>query len=125
MKALGLTQTVLTTDLRSTPRDIAILLEKIGRGQAVSQEASREMISLMLKQRLNSRLPKYLPTEAKVAHKTGEFDMNRHAAGIVFLPDGTSYIIVVMSKDSGLDAPFGSDYQVSKLVYEYFSKRNK
>jgi len=123
MKSLGLSQTVLTTDLRATPQDMAILLEKIGRGQAVSQEASRGMISLLLKQRLNSRLPKYLPSEAKVAHKTGELDMNRHDAGIVFLPDGTSYIIVVMSKDSGPDAQSSEEVaQISKLVYEYFSK---
>ena len=125
MKEIGLEETTLVADLISTPADIAALLELIVRGQAVSEDASKQMLDLLLGQKLNSRLPRYLPESVKVAHKTGELDQFRHDAGIVFLPNGYSYIIVVMSKDSGQDSESSEVVaRVSRAAYEYFSRLN-
>jgi beta-lactamase class A len=35
----------------------------------------------------------------KVAHKTGAYGTVRHDAGIVYLPDGRSYVLVILSRD--------------------------
>lgn len=124
MRTIGLTQTSLADDLISTPSDMAALFTRIGRGQAVSEDSSRQMIEILLRQRLNSRLPKLLPEKVLVAHKTGEFGQFRHDAGIVFLPNARSYVIVVMSKDGGMDAESSAVVaRISKVVYEYFATR--
>ncbi len=60
------------------------MLEKIYLGKAVSQGASIEMKNLLLAQAVDDRIPKYLPENIKVAHKTGELDTLRHDAGIVY-----------------------------------------
>lgn len=53
-------------------REIGNLLEKIKRGQAVSQKASDMMLQIMRGQVYRSRLPKYV-TNFAVPHKTGDF----------------------------------------------------
>jgi len=65
-------------------RAAGALLEKIYLGKAVSQGASIEMKNLLLAQAVDDRIPKYLPENIKVAHKTGELDTLRHDAGIVY-----------------------------------------
>ncbi|MBI2622076.1 serine hydrolase [Candidatus Microgenomates bacterium] len=81
------------------------------------------MISLLLQQELNDRIPKYLPKEAKVAHKTGEIDFAKHDAGIVFANSG-DYLIVVLSESDNPSAASERIANLSKAVYEYFSKKN-
>jgi beta-lactamase class A len=56
----------------SSSRDMGKLLEKIQRGQAVSQKASDQMLEIMRGQVYSSRLPKYV-TGFRVPHKTGDF----------------------------------------------------
>ncbi len=107
------------SDPASTPYDIALFLEKLYQGKLVSQTYSTRMIDLLKNQQLNGKLPKYLPEDAVIAHKTGEIDYYSHDAGIVYLPSG-DYIIVILSKS---DYPPGAEdriAQVSKAVYEYF-----
>ena len=53
------------------------------------------MEQLLLAQKINDRIPKYLPTGVKVAHKTGEIDYVRHDAGIVF--GSKDYIFVFLT----------------------------
>lgn len=51
----------------------------------VSPGASREMLSILLSQRLNGKIPFFLhPMDIDVAHKTGEDDGVTHDAGILF-----------------------------------------
>ena len=69
-----------------TPRDVAVLLEKICRGTLVSPKASREMYEILKHQRLNGKIPFYLHTlkEAPViAHKTGEDRGITHDVAII------------------------------------------
>lgn len=53
-------------------REMGKLLEKIKKGEAVSQEASKQMMEIMRGQVYSSRLPKYV-TGFRVPHKTGDF----------------------------------------------------
>jgi beta-lactamase class A len=56
----------------SSPRDMAVLLEKIKTGQAVSKDASDQMLQMMRGQLSTTRLPKYVST-FRIPHKTGDF----------------------------------------------------
>ena len=56
----------------SSPRDMGKLLEKIHKGEAVSKQASEQMLQITRGQVYSSRLPKYV-TGFRVPHKTGDF----------------------------------------------------
>lgn len=89
---------------QTTAASTAQILERIYNGQAVSQGASQEMKKLLLSQTKNDRIPKYLPKNIKVAHKTGELDTVRHDAGIVY-GKRSDYIFVFLSDtDDTIDA---------------------
>ncbi len=56
----------------SSPRDMGKLLEKIFRREAVSKQASEQMLEILRNQLYRTRLPKYI-TDYRVPHKTGDF----------------------------------------------------
>jgi beta-lactamase class A len=105
-----------------TALDVALFLEKLYNGKVVSEEASKKMITVMIDQKKNERIPKYLPTGTKVAHKTGELDGVAHDAGIVFSQAG-DYIIVLLSDSDNPSGAMEKEALVSKATYEYFSSQ--
>jgi beta-lactamase class A len=56
----------------SSPRDMGRLVEKLEKGEAVSKEASAQMLQIMRGQVYSSRLPRYV-TGYRIPHKTGDF----------------------------------------------------
>ena len=80
----------------ATARAVGELLEKIYRNQAVNPQSSSDMEQLLFDQKINDRIPKYLPQDIKVGHKTGELDGIRHDAGIV-LGKKSHYIFVFLT----------------------------
>ena len=77
--------------------DIALLLEKIYRKELVDEEASELMLSFLKQQKVNDRLPRDLPEDIVVAHKTGLERGVVHDAGIIFTPQG-DYLICMLTK---------------------------
>ncbi|MBD2702198.1 serine hydrolase [Spirosoma sp. BT702] len=108
----------------TTAYDLMVIFEKIANGQAVSPEASQAMIGTLFAQKLNSVIPAKLPKDVKVAHKTGSITGVQHDSGIVFLPDGRKYVLVLMSKnvkdDEAIDGILAT---ISQWVYEYVAAR--
>lgn len=107
---------------KTSAHDIALFYELLYKGEIVNQEYSQKMIDLLSRQRLNDRIPKYLPPGIQIAHKTGELDGVKHDTGIVYTNKG-DYVIVVMS-----DTPRPADAAettalLSKAVYEYFQSK--
>ena len=121
MFKLGMEWTTVTSERAYTsPGDVATLLEKIWRGQAVDPAASQAMLALLSAQQRNDRLPLPLPADVVVAHKTGELAKLRHDAGIVFAPSGP-YVMVAMVQDAPSDAAArAAAVDVSRAVYAYF-----
>lgn len=118
MKSIGLKNTSLNQiPPVTTPKDIASLLGLISDGKAVSAEASKAMLELLIAQAINDRIPVLLPAGVKVAHKTGELWDVRHDAGIVMGPDN-NFILVLMSKDS--PAPESVKPVLSKISLDIF-----
>jgi beta-lactamase class A len=104
----------------TTAYDLMVIFEKIATGQAVNPEASKAMIDILLDQRFSSKIPAKLPKEVKVAHKTGSIKGVSHDSGIVFLPDGRQYVLVLLSKDLKNDqAAENTLATVSELIYQY------
>ncbi len=108
-KRLGLTDTTLVRKMMdfsqrkngienyTSAADISYLLEKIYKEKFVNKKLSKLALSFLMKQKVNDRLPRYLPAEVIVAHKTGLERGVVHDAGIVFTSNG-DYLICVLVK---------------------------
>lgn len=106
---------------KTTPKDTADFLEKLYKGLIVNRVYSNKMLDLLFKQRLNDRLPKYLPEQIRVAHKTGELDTFKHDTGIVEL-ENNDYLLVVMSDTPNPQNAAEVTALISKDVFDYFSR---
>jgi len=83
----------------TTAEDLLLILEAIAECKASSCEYGKKMLEILSKQRFNDMIPALLPRNIKVAHKTGSIIGMRHDSGVIFLPDGRKYILVLLSKD--------------------------
>jgi len=83
---------------RATSRDLAILMEAIRTGDAVSEEADAAMREILMDQVFNSMIPNGLPEGTHVAHKTGSITEIHHDAAIVYPQDGAPYVLIVMTQ---------------------------
>jgi beta-lactamase class A len=103
-----------------TAAGLAMLFEKMARGRLVGHRASKDMIRILLDQHFNDIIPAGLPPGTKVAHKTGWIKGVHHDSGIVFLPDGRKYVLVLLSKDLADDnAGARALAAVSGVIYQY------
>lgn len=118
LKTYGLTSSSIGVPPATTVYDTGKFFEKLYTGEIVGQIYSKEMLAILQRQRLNDRLPKYLPGGVFVAHKTGELGVFKHDGGIVYAPTGP-YILVVFSKSD--DPSYASETIaiLSKEIYTY------
>lgn len=104
----------------TTAFDLMAIYEKMALQQIVSEEASDEMVDILFDQQFNEIIPAHLPDDVKVAHKTGVITGVHHDSGIVFLPDGRKYVLVILSRELGdFDAGTAKMADVSKIIYDY------
>ena len=83
-----------------TARGVGRLLKLIWDKQLVSEKASEKMLSILMDQRLNGKIPFFL--DCDVAHKTGEDDGTTHDAAIVM--SEKPFILVVLSNNTYVPA---------------------
>lgn len=111
----------LESDADSFSEDCGTLLEEIYNGTCVSEEASGEMLQLLLNQQSVSKIPEGVPEGIQVANKTGETDDSQHDAAIVF-GEETDYILCIMSSECSDQSQAISVIQtISQTVYEYLN----
>jgi beta-lactamase class A len=104
----------------TTAYDLMLIFEKIAKGKAVNKRACEAMITILLDQKFNTIIPAQLPPGVKVAHKTGFITGIHHDSGIVFLPDGRKYVLVLMSKNvEEEDKAIKAMATVSGMIYQY------
>lgn len=107
----------------TTAYDQLLIYTALAKGKAVNKKASDEMINILLDQHFNEIIPAKLPTGVKVAHKTGSITGIQHDAGIVYLPNGKKYVLVLLSKNlENKDDGIAVMANVSAMVYSYFTK---
>lgn len=108
----------------TTSSDIARLLEKMYHRQLVSPEASEKMIQLLKRQEIRDRLPRYLPANIEIAHKTGLFDNVCHDAGIVFSWQGDFLISVLVSDRRQHRSAKELIGKIAKIIFEYYDNKS-
>lgn len=105
----------------STVSDCGLLLERIYRGECVSEEASQKMLEFMLNQENTSKIPAGICADVKIANKTGETDSSQHDMAIVYGPK-TTYILCIMSEDwTNGNTAIENIRSISKTVYNYLN----
>jgi beta-lactamase class A len=100
-----------------TANGLLKILRVIAEGKAYSEEASREMLDIMLDQQFRSGIPAGLPKAARVAHKTGNISTVHHDAGIVFLEGRKPYVLVILTQFSAEKARGTAVADVSRDIY--------
>ncbi len=116
LREIDIRDTEFWPEVETTAEDVARLLYLIGTDQAVDREASEDMLDILLGQQWNDRLPKGLPPNVRIGHKTGEYDGYLHDAGIVCAPFGR-YVIAVLSQ-GGSPRVFA---ELARLVHAYLA----
>lgn len=105
----------------TTAFDTALIFEKLYKGEIVDKDSSSKILDILKQQTFNDGVPKFLPKNIEVAHKTGDIDMFKHDCGIVFSPK-SDYIICVLSESESPSGALDRIALVSKSVYDYFMK---
>jgi len=102
----------------TTPNEMARLFAMIHRGEAVSPEASREMMRMLREQFYTEAIPRYLPAGTTVAHKTGSINEARHDCGIVSSREpARDYVLCVLTKENR-DTSWRIDNEAHVLIAE-------
>ncbi len=108
----------------STPRAMATLLEKIWKGEILSQGSTELLIDIMTRcETGQSRLKGILPAGTVVAHKTGTIGGTTNDVGIITLPGDAGHVIVVaFVKESDLEVPERERAiaEVARAAHDYF-----
>jgi beta-lactamase class A len=100
-----------------------LIFEKIANGDAVDKKSSDAMIKILLDQEDHDIIPAELPKDVKVAHKTGWITGVHHDSGIVFLPNGKKYVLVLLSKDlKDEKGAVKAMADVSKMIYDFVNR---
>jgi CubicO group peptidase (beta-lactamase class C family)/beta-lactamase class A len=103
-----------------TAYDLMLVMETIAQGKAVNKESSDAMIKILMDQHFTDKIAKKLPAGVKVASKSGSIASISHDSGIVFLPDGRKYIVVLLSRGvEDYDYVNSTLANVSRLIYNY------
>jgi beta-lactamase class A len=102
-------------DNRTTPRDMATMLQKIADGEAASEKSCRYMIDLMNLNELDWWLDAGLPADVYAANKAGWLYQVYDDVGIVKAGD-RPYAVAILSK-------YGTqDVDVGRILIEELSR---
>jgi beta-lactamase class A len=104
----------------TTAFDLMRVFEKLAQGELISQRACDEMILTLLDQSDRCIIPARLPATVKVANKTGKMAGTYHDAGIVYLPNGKKYVLVLLSAHVK-NSKEGTEVlaNVSQMIYQF------
>ena len=103
------------TENYTSARDCGKMLEKVLKGEYVSEEASERILEDLRSQQRTSKIPAGVPKEVKTGNKTGELDNVDNDAAIIWAPDCT-YILCIMSSDTG--GRIAEIRKLSSIVYD-------
>ncbi|THU40862.1 serine hydrolase [Niastella caeni] len=110
----------------TTAHDLMVIFEKMAKGEIVDSASSQAMINILLNQQFKEIIPARLPRDVKVAHKTGNISHVQHDSGIVFLPNGRKYVLVLLSKNlQKEEQAIKAMADVSEMIYNYVSNPDK
>jgi beta-lactamase class A len=104
----------------TTALDLLVVFEAMVNGSVVDRKSCDKMLDILSHQEFRDKIPALLPPGTRVAHKTGNITGVEHDSGVVFLPDGTAYVLVILSKDlKDAKAAKSVIARVSRKVYDF------
>ncbi|MGH3096242.1 MAG: serine hydrolase [Streptosporangiales bacterium] len=89
----------------TTAGDMADLFCALVRGEVLVTGSRRTALDVLCRQQVRDRLPRHLPPQMPVAHKTGELAGVRHDAGVLFLGPVYERPVVVTVLTEGFADP--------------------
>ncbi|WP_336516656.1 serine hydrolase [Pollutibacter soli] len=108
---------------RTNAKDLMTIFTHLANGTIVNKTTCDSMIVTLMQQHFTDRIPGKLPKDVKTATKSGSITKVCHDSGIVFLPDGKKYVVVILTsgianeeKASALIA------DVSLAIYNYVTR---
>ena len=108
----------------TTAYDLMLIMEHIARKDVVSEAACDDMIGILLDQHFKDVIAGKLPPDVKVASKSGSIDGIHHDSGIVFLPNGQKYVVVLLSRGiASQDVSIATLANVSRIIYDHVTSK--
>ena len=83
----------------TSARDMGQFMESLERGEFIGNDYCEEMRAILLRNKLRDRIPRFLPMELPVAHKTGLMYNVVHDVGALYFRDRT-VIVSALTRDS-------------------------
>jgi beta-lactamase class A len=134
-KQIGLTQTTLKRkifdfdqiykglDNLTTAEDMLIIYRELYEGDAFREKHRGMMLNILKGQKNKKIIPKHLPEDVQVAHKTGGLLGIVHDAGIVYPVSRKPYVLILMS-DNVINTEKAEEHfaGLSKKIYDFVSK---
>lgn len=105
----------------TTAYDLMLIMEYLSSGTAVNKKANEAMLKILMDQHFRDVIPAKLPSGIKVASKSGSITGICHDSGIVFLPDGKKYVVVLLSKGiKDHKVATNTLANASRILYDHF-----
>ena len=106
----------------TTAYDLMLIFDRIARGNAVDSASCAAMVDILKAQHFKEIIAGKLPDKVQVASKSGWITGARHDSGIVYLPDGRKYVLVLLSDHIADDeAAVGTEATVSRIIYDHMT----
>ena len=106
----------------TTTDDMATMLFNLDNPSFLSINSREYIVDYMSHVKNDRLIPQGLGSGATFLHKTGDIGSMLGDAGIVFMPDGRKYIVVIMA-NRPYNSPLGKTFiqQASKIIYTYMA----
>jgi beta-lactamase class A len=106
----------------SSPRELALLLQKLDQGQILSAASRLQVLEILGKTKRHTMLPWGLKPQTKIAHKTGEIATLVTDVGLIELSSKQKYIVAAMVvRPSNSEQAKELIRQSSKLIYQEYA----
>jgi len=112
-------------DNLGTPREIGMLLEKMFKGEVISKDSSKKLLSMMMRNLGDSSSPQFLADDVLVAAKSGITAGTANNAGIIFVSSSSHIVLCVFYKnltEKNPDKAQIAEAKISRLLYDHFSR---
>ena len=105
-----------------TARGLVAMMRLIAEERAFTPELSREILDVLHAQEFKNGIPARLPSDVRVAHKTGEISTIAHDAGVIYPRNRQPYVLAVLTEwapdATGRSATIAI---ASRTIYEFLA----
>lgn len=106
----------------TTAREMASLMDKIYRGQAVDKVSSEVMLDILKRPKaVSSRLAKDMPRGWDIAHKTGLLRQACHDSAIFMTPNGDYAVTVLTGQNRSYSQAKDFIAKVAKVTFNHYA----